>query len=257
MADQFGQNIARSLSNSFAAPVATTVLKKAAPGIFSSIAGGAAAGSAVPIWGTIAGAGVGALGSILSAKKSSQGVTTAAKLQTDSANEGARISALSADKQRDFLLAESNKLRADTEASRIGNFGLSMAEMKNNYGQYVAGIKNNYAMFGDNAVNDRSSEISRGLTGVNMANTDAYNTRSLGVADRRNANAKDFVRQRRLGVLGEMLGQGPREIAAYEDPAALREAQYFTPDPLQRTALELPPELDIPEYVPGNRPPQA
>jgi hypothetical protein len=112
-------------------------------------------------------------------------------------------------------------------------------------------------MFGDNAFNDRSSEISQGLTGVNMANTDAYNTRSLGVADRRNANAKDFVRQRRLGVLGEMLGQGPREIAAYEDPAALREAQYFMPDPLQRTALELPPELEIPKYIPGNLPPQA
>jgi hypothetical protein len=54
-----------------------------------------------------------------------------------------------------------------------------------------------------------------------------------------------------------MLGQGPREIAAYEDPAALREAQYFTPDPLQRTALELPPELEIPKYIDGNLPPQA
>ena len=203
--------------------------------------------------GTVIAAGITGAALLGGTKLQTRASGRAAKLQTDSANEGARISALSADKQRDFLLAESNKLRADTEASRIGNFGLSMAEMKNNYGQYVAGIKNNYAMFGDNAFNDRSSEISRGLTGVNMANTDAYNTRSLGVADRRNANAKDFVRQRRLGALGDLIGQGPREIAAYEDPAALREAQYFTPDPLQRTALELPPELEIPDYIPGNR----
>jgi hypothetical protein len=198
-----------------------------------------------------AGAGIGA------AKLQSSAASRAAKLQADSATEGARISALSADKQRDFLLAESKQLRADTEAARIGNFGLSMAEMKNNYGQYISGLKNNYAMFGDKAFNDRSSEISQGLTGVNMANTDAYNLRSSNLSAGHNAYAMHADRQRRLGALGQMLGQGPREITAYEDPAALREAQYSMPDPLQRTALELPPELEIPKYSPGNLSPEA
>lgn len=181
----------------------------------------------------------------------------AAKLQTDSANEAARISGLTADKQLAFQREEAKRLAADTELARSGNYGQWLAGMRNDHGESIANLRNSYNQFGDTSFNNRASEISQGLTGVNMANTNAYNTRSSDLSAGHNAYAMYADRQRRLGALGQMLGQGPREITAYEDPAALREAQYFTPDPLQRTALELPPELEIPKYIPGNLPPQA
>jgi len=202
-------------------------------------------------------AGAQAVGSIWSSKVQAKASRKASESQERMATQASDIQRDSAANQLKFLTEEALNLRNDTEAARKGNYKQWLAGIQNDRGESIAGLKNNYAMFGDKAFNDRSSEISQGRTGVDMANTDAYNTRSLGVADRRNANARDVVRQQRLGVLGEMLGQGPREIAAYEDPAALREAQYFTPDPLQRTALELPPELEIPKYVPGNLSPEA
>lgn len=206
-----------------------------------------------PVWaGAIAGAaGLGA------AKLNSNASGKAAKLQTNSANEAARISALSADKQLAFQREEAKRLAADTELARSGNYGQWLAGMRNDRGESIANMRNSYNQFGDASFNNRASEISQGLTGVNMANTNAYNSRSSDLSAGHNAYAMYADRQRRLGALGQMLGQGPREITAYEDPAALREAQYFTPDPLQRTALELPPELEIPKYVPGNLPPQA
>jgi hypothetical protein len=175
------------------------------------------------------------------------------KTQTDSANEAARISGLTADKQLAFQREEAARLAYATEAAQKGNYGQWLAGMRNDRGENIAGMRNSYNQFGDNAFNSRASEISRGLTGVNMANTDAYNSRSSDLSAGHNAYAMYADRQRRLGALGQMLGQGPREITPYEDPAALREAQYFRPDPLQRTALELPPELEIPDYIPGNR----
>ena len=181
----------------------------------------------------------------------------AAKTQVDSANEAARIGGLTADKQLAFQREEAKRLAADTELARSGNYGQWLAGMRNDRGESIANLRNSYNQFGDTSFNSRASEISKGRTGVDMANTDAYNTRASDLAAGHNAYAMYADRQRRLGALGQMLGQGPREITAYEDPAALREAQYFTPDPLQRTALELPPELIIPDYVPGNRPPQT
>ena len=124
--------------------------------------------------------------------------------------------------------------------------------MQNDRGENIAGLRNSYNQFGDRSFNDRASEVSRGRTDVGMFNTGAYNNRASDLAAGHNAYATYADRQRRLGALGEMLGQGPRQITAYEDPAALREAQYFEPDPLKRTDLELPPELILPDYVPGN-----
>ena len=175
----------------------------------------------------------------------------AAKTQANSANEAARISGLIADKQLAFQREEAARLAYATEAAQKGNYGQWLAGMRNDRGENIAGMRNSYNQFGDNAFNSRASEISRGLTGVNMANTDAYNSRASDLSAGHNAYAMYADRQRRLGALGQMLGQGPREITAYEDPAALREAQYFRPDPLQRTALELPPELEIPDYESG------
>ena len=177
----------------------------------------------------------------------------AAKLQTNSANEAARISGLTADKQLAFQREEAARLAYATEAAQKGNYGQWLAGMRNDRGENIAGMRNSYNQFGDNAFNSRASEISRGLTGVNMANTDAYNSRSSDLSAGHNAYAMYADRERRLGALGETLGLGPREITPYENPAALREAQYFRPDQLQRTALELPPELEIPDYIPGNR----
>jgi hypothetical protein len=192
-------------------------------------------------------------GLIGSTKMQTHASGRAAKLQADSANEAARISGLTADKQLAFQREEAARLAYATEAAQKGNYGQWLAGMRNDRGENIAGMRNSYNQFGDNAFNSRASEISRGLTGVNMANTDAYNSRSSDLSAGHNAYAMYADRQRRLGALGQMLGQGPREITAYEDPAALREAQYFRPDPLQRTALELPPELEIPDYIPGNR----
>lgn len=124
--------------------------------------------------------------------------------------------------------------------------------MQNDRGENIAGLRNSYNQFGDTSFNNRASEVSRGRTDVGMFNTGAYNNRASDLAAGHNAYATYADRQRRLGALGEMLGQGPRQIAAYEDPAALREAQYFEPDPLKRTGLELPPDLILPDYVPGN-----
>ena len=202
-------------------------------------------------------AGVTGIAHLVGTKMQTNASGKATKLQTDAATEAARISALSVDKQLASQREEAAKLAYATEAAQKGNFGLSTAEMTNNYGQYITGLKNSYNQSGDTSFNNRASEISKGLTGVNMANTDAYNKRSSDLSTGHNAYAMYADRQRRLGALGQMLGQGPREITAYEDPAALREAQYFTPDPLQRTALELPPELEIPKYVEGNLPPKA
>ena len=192
-----------------------------------------------------------------SAKMQANASGKAAKLQTNSANEAARIGGLTADKQLAFQREEAKRLAADTELARSGNYGQWLAGMRNDRGENIAGLRNSYNQFGDTSFNNRASEVSKGRTDVGMFNTGAYNTRASDLSAGHNAYAMYADRQRRLGALGQMLGQGPREITAYEDPAALREAQYFTPDPLQRTALELPPELDIPEYVPGNRPPQA
>ena len=129
--------------------------------------------------------------------------------------------------------------------------------MQNDRGENIAGLRNSYNQAGDTSFNNRASDISRGLTDVGMFNTGAYNTRASDLAAGHNAYATYADRQRRLGALGEMLGQGPRQITAYEDPAALREAQYVAPAPLQRTGLELPPELILPDYVPGNVKPNA
>ena len=192
-------------------------------------------------------------GLIVSTKMQTHASGKAAKTQADSANEAARISGLTADKQLALQREEADRLAYATEAAQKGNYGQWLAGMRNDRGENIAGMRNSYNQFGDNAFNSRASEISRGLTGVNMANTDAYNSRASDLSAGHNAYAMYADRQRRLGALGQMLGQGSREITAYEDPAALREAQYFRPDPLQRTALELPPELEIPDYIPGNK----
>ena len=176
----------------------------------------------------------------------------AVKTQTDAANEAARIGGLTADKQLAFQREEAARLAADTELARSGNYQQWAAGMRNDRGENIAGLRNSYNQFGDKSFNDRASEVSRGRTDVGMFNTGAYNTRASDLAAGHNAYATYADRQRRLGALGEMLGQGPRQITAYEDPAALREAQYFEPDPLKRTDLELPPDLILPDYVPGN-----
>ena len=202
---------------------------------------------------SITAAAITAGGLIVSTKMQTHASGKAAKTQANSANVAARISGLSADNQLAYQREEAARLAYATEATQKGNYGQWLAGMRNDRGENIAGMRNSYNQFGDNAFNSRASEISRGLTGVNMANTDAYNSRSSDLSAGHNAYAMYADRQRRLGALGQMLGQGSREITAYEDPAALREAQYFRPDPLQRTALELPPELEIPDYIPGNR----
>jgi hypothetical protein len=194
-------------------------------------------------------AGGAALGS---AALQSRASGNAAKLQTNAANEAARIGGLTADKQLAFQREEAARLAADNELARSGNYQQWRAGMQNDRGENIAGLRNSYNQSGDMAFNNRASEVSRGRTDVGMFNTGAYNNRASDLAAGHNAYATYADRQRRLGALGEMLGQGPRQITAYEDPAALREAQYVEPDPLQRTGLELPPELILPDYVPGN-----
>ena len=202
-------------------------------------------------------AGIQGVGQVWSSKVQAKASRKASESQERMATQASNLQRESAANQLKFLTGEALNLRNDTEASRKGNYGQWLAGMRNDRGESIANLRNSYNQFGDTSFNNRASEISKGLTGVNMANTDAYNTRSSDLSAGHNAYAMYADRQRRLGALGQMLGQGPREITAYEDPAALREAQYFRPDPLQRTALELPPELEIPDYVPGNLPPQA
>lgn len=190
-------------------------------------------------------------GALLAGTKMSTSASgKAAKTQVSSANESARIGKLSVDEQLAFAREQAAIANANADADRLGNYGQWRAGMQNDRGENIAGLRNSWNQAGDTAFNNRSSDVSRGRTEVGMFNAGAYNNRALSVADMRNANAKDVVRQQRLGVLGELIGQGPRQIAAYEDPAALREAQYFEPDPLKRTDLELPPDLILPDYVP-------
>ena len=203
------------------------------------------------------GAAIGGVGQVWSSKVQAKAAGKAAQSQERMATQASNLQSQSAANQLKFLTEEALNLRNDTEASRKGNYGQWLAGMRNDRGESIANLRNSYNQFGDTSFNNRASEISKGLTGVNMANTDAYNSRSSDLSAGHNAYAMYADRQRRLGALGQMLGQGPREITAYEDPAALREAQYFRPDPLQRTALQLPPELEIPKYVPGNLPPKA
>lgn len=204
---------------------------------------------------TAAAIGGGAL--LAGTKMSTSASGKAAKTQVASANEAARIGGLTADKQLAFQREEAARLAADTELARSGNYQQWKAGMQNDRGENIAGLRNSYNQAGDTSFNNRASDISRGLTDVGMFNTGAYNTRASDLAAGHNAYATYADRQRRLGALGEMLGQGPRQITAYEDPAALREAQYVAPAPLQRTGLELPPELILPDYVPGNVKPNA
>ena len=174
----------------------------------------------------------------------------AVKTQTDAANEAARLSKLSADEQLAFAREQAALANANADADRLGNYGQWKAGMQNDRGESIAGLRNSYNQFGDKSFNDRASEVSRGRTDVGMFNAGAYNTREASNTVNRNEFGRYKDRQTRVGVLGEMLGMAPRQIAAYQEPAALREAQYFEPDPLQRTGLELPPELIIPDYVP-------
>ena len=196
-------------------------------------------------------AGVTGLAALGGSKLSANASSRAARIQSDAANEAARIGGLTADKQLAFQREEAARLAADNELARSGNYQQWRAGMQNDRGENIAGLRNSYNQFGDKSFNDRASEVSRGRTDVGMFNTGAYNNRASDLAAGHNAYATYADRQRRLGALGEMLGQGPRQITAYEDPAALREAQYFEPDPLKRTDLELPPELILPEYVKG------
>ena len=195
------------------------------------------------------------VGQVWSSKVQAKASRKASESQERMATQASNLQSQSAANQLKFLTGEALNLRNDTEASRKGNYGQWLAGMQNDRGESIANLRNSYNQFGDTSFNNRASEVSRGRTDLGMFNTGAYNTRASDLAAGHNAYAMYADRQRRLGALGQMLGQGPREITAYEDPAALREAQYFTPDPLQRTALELPPELDIPKYVPGNLPP--
>ena len=190
---------------------------------------------------------------LASAALQSRASGKAAKLQTNSANEAARIAGLTADKQLAFQREEAKRLAADTELARSGNYGQWLAGMQNDRGESIANLRNSYNQFGDRSFNDRASEVSRGRTDVDVFNTGTYNTRMASDANNRNAFAKFKDRELRLGTLGQMIGQGPRQITAYQEPAALREAQYFEPDPLQRTDLELPPDLILPDYVPSKR----
>ena len=203
----------------------------------------------IGVIGAAAGTAAGAIGG---AALQGRATGRAARIQSDAATEAARIGGLTADKQLAFQREEAARLAADTELARSGNYQQWKAGMQNDRGENIAGLRNSYNQFGDTSFNNRASEISRGRTDVGMFNTGAYNTRASDLAAGHNAYATYADRQRRLGALGEMLGQGPRQITAYEDPAALREAQYVEPDPLQRTGLELPPELILPDYVPGN-----
>ena len=195
-------------------------------------------------------AGITGLAALGGSKISANASGRAARIQSDAANEAARIVGLTADKQLAFAREQADLANANADADRFGNYGQWRAGMQNDRAGDITGLRNSWNQAGDTAFNNRSSDVSRGRTDVGMFNTGAYNNRALRVADMRNANAKDVVRQQRLGVLGELIGQGPRQIAAYEDPAALREAQYFEPDPLKRTDLELPPDLILPDYVP-------
>jgi len=197
-------------------------------------------------------AGAQAVGQVWSSKVQAKASRKASESQERMATQASNIQRDSAANQLKFVTEEALNLRDDTEASRKGNYGQWLAGMQNDRGENIAGLRNSYNQFGDRAFNDRASEVSRGRTDVGMFNTGAYNNRASDLAAGHNAYATYADRQRRLGALGEMLGQGPRQITAYEDPAALREAQYFEPDPLQRTGLELPPELILPDYVPGN-----
>lgn len=174
----------------------------------------------------------------------------AAKTQVASANEAARIGKLSADEQLAFAREQAALANANADADRLGNYGQWKAGMQNDRGESIAGLRNSYNQFGDKSFNDRASEVSRGRTDVGMFNAGAYNTREASNTVNRNEFGRYKDRQTRVGVLGEMLGMAPRQIAAYQEPAALREAQYFAPDPLQRTGLELPPDLILPDYVP-------
>ena len=191
------------------------------------------------------------------AKLNSNASSRAAQTQANAANEAARIGGLTADKQLAFQREEAARLAADNELARSGNYQQWRAGMQNDRGENIAGLRNSYNQSGDMAFNTRASDVSRGRTDVGMFNTSAYNNRASDLAAGHNAYATYADRQRRLGALGEMLGQGPRQITAYEDPAALREAQYVEPAPLQRTGLELPPDLILPDYVPGNVKPNA
>ena len=190
-------------------------------------------------------------GALLAGTKMSTSASgKAARTQVSSANEAARIGKLSADEQLAFAREQAALANANADADRLGNYGQWKAGMQNDRGESIAGLRNSYNQFGDRSFNDRASEVSRGRTDVGMFNAGAYNTREASNTVNRNEFGRYKDRQTRVGVLGEMLGMAPRQIAAYQEPAALREAQYFEPDPLQRTGLELPPELIIPDYVP-------
>ena len=195
--------------------------------------------------------GIAAGGGTLAATKLQTGASgRAVKTQTDAANEAARISKLSADEQLAFAREQAALANANADADRLGNYGQWKAGMQNDRAGDITGLRNSWNQAGDTAFNNRSSDVSRGRTDVGMFNAGAYNTREASNTANRNEFGRYKDRQTRVGVLGEMLGMAPRQIAAYQEPAALREAQYVEPDPLQRTGLELPPELIIPDYVP-------
>ncbi len=97
----------------------------AAPGILASMAGGAAAGSVVPVWGTILGAGIGLFSSLFGAHKQASSYDKAAKLQTDAQLKAAQLSKQAADE----ALAETRR-----EADRT--YASAQSAQRNNYNQW-------------------------------------------------------------------------------------------------------------------------
>ena len=99
----------------------------AAPGIIASVTSGAAAGSVVPLWGTLVGAGVGLFSSLFGAHQENKANTQAAKIQADAQTRSAELQKQAADEALAYQRDESARSWASNEAARHGNYDISAA----------------------------------------------------------------------------------------------------------------------------------
>lgn len=174
-----------------------------------------------------------AVGNVWSSKIAAKSAKESSAVQERMANKAADARVLAAKVSQDFLTEQGRVLRGDTETARRGNYGQWLADLRNTRGAQNAALTRDYNIAGDLGFNARNQYVSEGKTAVDLANTESVN------------DYNRYASQQALaGKLRDMIG-GPRgQIAEHV------KGKFVAPDPFRERPLELPPELDIPGYVP-------
>ena len=174
-----------------------------------------------------------AVGSLWGSKIQANSAKESSAVQERMADKAANERKLAAKVSRDFLTEQGRVLRGDTETARLGNYEQWRANLKNARGEKNAALTRDYNIAGDLGFNARNQYVSEGKTAVDLANAESVN------------NYNRYASKQALaGELRDIIGGTRGQIAEHV------KGKFVAPDPFRERPLKLPPELDIPGYVP-------